>query len=943
MKILIVENDSVVRDQLAALLRKEGYEVAETADGHAALDLLQQPTAPGLAIVNSDIPAFNAQEFSSPTNARRSFPHSYVVMLTSNGDRPVGADDYLAKPIDPEVLLGRITVGRSIIEKRERQAALATSPAGEGSSLPAGYQELVTLLDSLDAVVYAADMQTHEMLFMNSAARAIAGGNVGDKCWQVMQSDQTGPCEFCSNDKLLDADGQPAAEPYVWEIQNSVNGIWYQCRDQAIRWKDGRLVRLEVATNINDRIKVEEALRASEEGQRTLSDASFEAILLFDEGICVSQNLTAQKMFGHTQEEAVGRPGTDWVIPADRELVLRRMLAGYEQPYEVTALHKDGSTFPIEAQGRMISYRGRQVRMTALRDISQRKLAEEMALAHEQRFKVFFSSVKDAIFVHPLREEGFAPFIEVNDTACRHYGYSREEFLQLTAHDITKQQIAEQYAIARSRKRLLETKQQVFEAVHIKKSGEEFPVEVNSNIVEQFGKPVILSVVRDITERRLAEQEIEYMAFYDALTDLPNRFLFMEQLRLAVQNYKRDKQTFAVHMLDLDHFKDVNDSLGHPVGDALLAAVANRIKQVVRGSDVLARMGGDEFVLIQSQFQDLADVSSLAEKIIEEVSQDFEIKDHSIWINVSIGIVVNDQQDVTVNELLSQVDSALYKAKDAGRGTYAFYEDAMTLSLQRELEVTRELVKAVEKDELRVEYQPQIDLADGGLVGVEALVRWQHPKRGKLYPGDFLAIAEKRGLIRDLSTWVMGEACRQSKVWSDEGLSFGRIAVNLCAQQVTFKGFEAEVLKILQETGADPKTLEFEFTETVLIDATEVVMRSISNLSKRGISFAIDDFGTGFSSLSYLRKFETDKLKIDREFTRDILSDPGAEKIVSATIALGKNLGMVTLAEGVETPEQEAVLKQHGCDMAQGFYYGRSMPPEEIELRWLKKELVADR
>lgn len=261
----------------------------------------------------------------------------------------------------------------------------------------------------------------------------------------------------------------------------------------------------------------------------------------------------------------------------------------------------------------------------------------------------------------------------------------------------------------------------------------------------------------------------------------------------------------------------------------------------------------------------------------------------------------------------------------------------MTLSLQRELQLTRELSCAVERQELLVEYQPQINLVDGRMVGVEALMRWKHPKRGKLFPGDFIPIAEKRGLIRELSGWVMEEACRQSRNWTDQGLAFGRIAVNLSAQQVTHKNFEKDVRKIISETGTDPRTLEFEFTETMLIDATEQIMENIKSLSRFGISFAIDDFGTGFSSLSYLRKFATDKIKIDREFVKDILDDPGAERIVSATITLGKNLGLKIIAEGVEFGEQAEALKKHGCEMAQGFLYGRSMPPEEIEARWLRK------
>ncbi|WP_295404211.1 EAL domain-containing protein [uncultured Thiocystis sp.] len=440
----------------------------------------------------------------------------------------------------------------------------------------------------------------------------------------------------------------------------------------------------------------------------------------------------------------------------------------------------------------------------------------------------------------------------------------------------------------------------------------------------------------DISARRRAEAEIQHLAFHDALTGLPNRLLFKEELQQALTALRRERKRFALHLLDLDHFKDVNDSLGHPVGDELLRAVADRLTAITRGTDLLARLGGDEFALLQGDIQEIADAAMLAGEIVEQLGQDFDLNGVRLNINTSIGIVIANQQSRDVDELIAQADVALYKAKEAGRGTHAFFEDAMTLQLKQDMEIARELSQAIKHDELLIHYQPQFDLNEGGLVGMEALVRWHHPSRGLLHPGDFIAVAEKRGLIRGLSDWVLTEACRQSRAWAEQGLDFGRIAVNLCAQQVGDLAFGDRILEILHDTGALPRHLELEFTETVLIEATAQTQADIVRLSELGVHFAIDDFGTGFSSLQYLRKFRTDKIKIDREFVQDVILDAGDAEIVKATIALGAALGLITIAEGVETEEQAAFLRRHGCRQAQGYLYARPIPASEIERHWLR-------
>lgn len=435
----------------------------------------------------------------------------------------------------------------------------------------------------------------------------------------------------------------------------------------------------------------------------------------------------------------------------------------------------------------------------------------------------------------------------------------------------------------------------------------------------------------DISARKRAEAEIQHLAFHDSLTGLPNRLLFKEELAQALAGLRRDGQRFALHMLDLDHFKDVNDTLGHPVGDQLLRAVTERLTAITRGTDILARFGGDEFALLQVQIEEIGDAAALASKIIESLEQDFQLGDNRITINTSIGILIADQQCHDVDDLITRADVALYKAKEAGRGVHAFFEDSMTQQLRHEMEMTRELTHAIHHHELFVLYQPQFDLHSGQLVGMEALVRWQHPQDGIRLPGAFLSVAEKRGLVRPLSDWVLETVCRQMCDWNARGLVFGRIAVNLCAQQVGDPDFGDNILAVLERTGANPQHLELEFTETVLIAADAQTQADIVRLSELGIHFAIDDFGTGFSSMQYLRKFRTDKIKIDREFIQDVTHDAGDAEIVKATIALGTALGLMTIAEGVETEEQAEFLRQHGCRQVQGYLYGRPQSVAEIE------------
>jgi diguanylate cyclase (GGDEF)-like protein len=490
----------------------------------------------------------------------------------------------------------------------------------------------------------------------------------------------------------------------------------------------------------------------------------------------------------------------------------------------------------------------------------------------------------------------------------------------------------------------------VLEALHAYKSGQRDKFELEYRMHHRDGHAIdvlarayvlkdeqqqplrVVGTHIDISARKRAEKEIQHLAFHDSLTGLPNRLLFNETLAQVLANMERDGHQFAVHLLDLDHFKEVNDNLGHPVGDQLLQAVAQRISGLVRSNDLLARLGGDEFALIQQGIADPSETSVLAAKIIDAVNEAFPIADNVIHTSVSIGIAIPQAAKIDHARLMSFADVAMYKAKEAGRGTYAFFEDRMTDLLQREMQLCDQLRGAADAGELFLLYQPQYELDGRRMVAVEALLRWRHPQLGILAPADFLPVAERRGLIKRLSVFALQESCRQARDWLDRGVDFQHIAVNLCASQVNSTDFFDVVQSTVESFGLESACIGFEFTETTLMESSAPVRDAINRLAEQGFQFAIDDFGTGFASFRYLREFHADKLKIGAEFIRNIVDDANDAAIVEAIVGLGKSLGLKAVAEGVENSAQAKMLSAFGCDQVQGFLYANPMSATDLEI-----------
>lgn len=453
--------------------------------------------------------------------------------------------------------------------------------------------------------------------------------------------------------------------------------------------------------------------------------------------------------------------------------------------------------------------------------------------------------------------------------------------------------------------------------------------------------------IRYAIERKKAEEKILFLAYYDSLTSLPNRVLFKDRLNQTLLIAQRHQRILAILFLDLDNFKRINDTLGHPTGDELLKQVADRLSNYIRKSDsisrystdefsaVVARLGGDEFTILLTEIAQVHDTIKVAQRILDAIAQPFDIEGQEVFITASIGIAIYPIDGEDVDSLLKNCDTAMYHAKNEGRNNYKFYEQSLNKTALDILALENNLRKALDKQEFRVYYQPRIDIRTRNVVGFEALIRWRHSQKGIIPPSEFIPIAEETGLIIPIGEWVLNEACKQNKTWQAAGFAPVFISVNLSGKQFKQQNLIKVIDHAMSEVRLDPKYLELEITESIIQDtkSTAGILRELRNL---GLKIAVDDFGTGYSSLSYLRRFPLDTLKIDRSFVKDIAKDPDSEAIVKAIIAMAHCLKLKVIAEGVETEEQLKFLSDEGCDEFQGYLISPPLPADEV-VRFLAK------
>jgi diguanylate cyclase (GGDEF)-like protein len=472
---------------------------------------------------------------------------------------------------------------------------------------------------------------------------------------------------------------------------------------------------------------------------------------------------------------------------------------------------------------------------------------------------------------------------------------------------------------------------QGLETVRVRRDGTEVHVSLSvSPIVDAAGEVIgVAEIGRDITARKQVDRRVAYLAYHDDLTGLPNRLMFAEHLDLALARAQRHGREVAVLYVDLDDFKGVNDSLGHPAGDALLRGVAGRLGGAIRGSDTLARLGGDEFALVQLGARQPADAAVLAARLLAALEAPFDLHGREVHAAASLGIALFPEDGADPDELLKNADLALYRAKAEGRGRFRFFEPAMDEEVRARRRLQQELRRALERGELALAYQPQLDLRTGRITGVEALARWSHPERGPVPPSEFVPAAEASGLVVPLGAWVLREACRQAAAWRREGLDL-TVAVNVSPVQLRHPDLPGMVEEALVASGLAPERLELEVTEGLLVGTEAGVAERVAGLAARGVGLAIDDFGTGYSSLAYLKRLPARRIKVDRSFVRGIGAEPEGEAVVRAIVGLGHALGKEVVAEGVETEAQLAFLRELGCDAAQGFLLAKPRPAGEV-------------
>lgn len=471
------------------------------------------------------------------------------------------------------------------------------------------------------------------------------------------------------------------------------------------------------------------------------------------------------------------------------------------------------------------------------------------------------------------------------------------------------------------------------EIVNRRKDGREYHEWLSISVIrdEQGEIQNYVAIFTDISGLKDAYAQVEFLAYHDPLTLLPNRVLLRDRLQQAIGEASREGRQVALFYLDLDNFKHVNDSLGHGVGDRFLQEIARRLRGCLRESDTVSRQGGDEFAIILPHVRQADRIVTTIEKIRTALSAPIDLQGQQVRASFSIGVALYPDDGKDIDTLIKHADVAMYHAKEAGRDTYRFFTPAMNDRVRPRLRLENQLRQALEQGEFELWYQPRVRLADGRIGAAEALLRWRHPEDGWIAPADFIPVAEESGLIVPIDQWVLEEVCRQNLEWQRRGLKQIPVAVNLSAMDFRRPDFRDRVVRVLADTGIDPRWLELELTESVLLRQSDEIMATFQRLRTLGVHFAIDDFGTGFSSLAYLKQLPVSMLKVDRSFVRDVPGDPNDEAIVKAVVELGQVFGLQVVAEGVETETQLHFLRRLGCDSVQGFYFGRPQPPAEFE------------
>ncbi len=557
----------------------------------------------------------------------------------------------------------------------------------------------------------------------------------------------------------------------------------------------------------------------------------------------------------------------------------------------------------------------------------------EQGMNNERSLLAILEQLFNEIYVFDAQTLRFS---YVNRSALRNLGYTLEEMQAKTPYSLKLELSEEAFRAMIEPLRRGEKKRIVFETTHTRANGSRYPVAIRLQLIKSNEQSVFLAVVSDITERKVAEQSIHSLAYYDVLTGLPNRTLLHDRLGQLLAASHRDQQKFALLFLDLDRFKHVNDSMGHAIGDQLLQTVALRLQECVREGDTVSRIGGDEFIILLRE-TDAAGAALVADKILKVLAVPYAVGGLQIVTHASIGISIYPDHADDIDSLIKYADVAMYQVKGEGCSNFQLFTPEMNFHAEKLFSMEKDLRLALERNEFILHYQPQINLKYGRVCGAEALIRWQHPEQGLVSPAEFIAVAAETGQIVPIGEWVLRTACTQLAEWRRQGMAVFPVSVNLSIRQLLQPNLAQQVIAILEETGLGPGDLEFEITEGIMMGDTQAAMVFLTRMHELGVRLSIDDFGTGYSSLNYMKKMPLDRLKVDRSFVRDIVTDANDAAIVISIITLGRQFNLQVVAEGVETLEQLDFLRRCGCDEIQGFYFSHPLPADEFA-QFIKSE-----
>jgi len=712
--------------------------------------------------------------------------------------------------------------------------------------------------------------------------------------------------------------------------------------DVEVIWHDrnfhGTNAILVVAYDVTARNQSEEALLFKTALLEAQSESTIDGILVVDESdhIILANNQFGlhfgipSELLASRDDRKVRSYVTEQVESPDAFIEKVRYLNKHQHEKSRDEIKfKNGKVFDrysgpfVDANG---VHRGR---IWYFRDITERKLAESAVRQAEEKYRAIFEDSVLGIF--QINPEGRP--ISINRALAQLHGYRSPEEFMAEVQNVPAQLFVDPNRMIEVAK--LAARGEVVHGAEVEvycKDRSRKWVRMSQRAVRDVYNDIrnYEGTVEDITERKTAEERIQFLAYYDSLTELPHRALLQDRLGNALAHAQRRNEKVALLFLDLDRFKIINDSFGHSFGDIVLKEVAKRLKQCTRAQDTVARVGGDEFLIMLNKVEGVADAAIAAERVMQAMGAEFVIQGHSLGMSCSIGISIFPEHGSDGESLIKNADAAMYFAKDAGRNDVRFFTKEMNAQATERLALESALRLALDKGEFFLAYQPQMEIATGSIIGLEALIRWQHPELGLVPPDKFIPIAENNGLILQIGEWVLRTACAQARQWWDDGLPPVPIAVNVSAIQFRQENFSTLVKNVLLETGLSSEFLELELTESLLLSNEDVMFAVLQELRELGVKLAIDDFGTGYSSLSYLKQFRVNKLKIDRSFIRNIVFDPGDAAITTAIISMAKSLNLKVIAEGVENEAQMSFLRAHGCDEIQGYYFSKPITAAEV-------------